>query len=107
MKVLVTQHQHPDHHSDAHSHPGGQPHPGQHDHTAAHHHSPTEPAPSDPYPFVYSKDPFDSRRFAAPGAPYGPASNRVSRAASIFSIVLICAVLGLGLLALVLALIGK
>lgn len=27
----------------------------------------------EPYPFIYSKDPMDERRFLHPGEPYGPA----------------------------------
>lgn len=42
-----------------------------------------EPIPSEPYPFVYSRDPWDERRFAGPG--YWPTSLRPSRFGRILS----------------------
>ncbi|HLZ24326.1 MAG TPA: hypothetical protein VKQ30_19605 [Ktedonobacterales bacterium] len=43
-----------------------------------HHHSAVERtehegAAPEPYPFIYSKDPLDERRFLRPGEGYGPA----------------------------------
>ena len=32
--------------------------------------------PTEPYPYIYSKDPMDPRRFLQPGETYGPATAR-------------------------------
>jgi hypothetical protein len=53
----------------------------EHQRNHPHHHSAAEragheDAPIEPYPYVYSKDLLDPRRFLRPGEPYGPASVR-------------------------------
>ena len=61
---------------------------------------------TDPYPYVFSSDVFDRRRFGVPGRPYGPAGNRLPRAATWFAIVVIALVVALGLLTLIQGVIG-
>jgi hypothetical protein len=61
---------------------------------------------TEPYPYVFSSDVFDQRRFGVPGQPYGPASNLPSRAATWFAIVVIVLVLGLGLLTVIQGVVG-
>ena len=59
---------------------------------------------ADPYPFIYSKDLLDRRRYSLFG---GAPTGRVSRGAAIFSIAIIVAVLGMGLATILLDLFGK
>ncbi|HEV2460510.1 MAG TPA: hypothetical protein VGS80_19320 [Ktedonobacterales bacterium] len=61
---------------------------------------------TDPYPYVFSSDVFDRRRFGVPGRPYGPAGNRLPRAATRFAIVVIALFVALSLLTLIQSLIG-
>jgi hypothetical protein len=63
--------------------------------------------PREPYPFIYSKDPFDSRRFARPWAPYQPAYNAPSRAATAFSLAVLAGVGALALISIILGLAGR
>lgn len=58
---------------------------------------------SDPYPMIYSKDPFDARRYSPFGR--GP-SGLTSRGETIFAVVVIVAVLGIGLMVILVSLFG-
>lgn len=55
----------------------------EHQHNHPHHHSAVErtghaahEGEVEPYPYIYSKDPMDERRFLRPGEAYGPAYAR-------------------------------
>lgn len=60
---------------------------------------------SRPYPFIYSKDAFDRRRYSLFGG--GAPTGRVSRGMAIFSVVIIVAVLGVGLATILIGAFGK
>lgn len=60
-----------------------------------------------PYPFIFSKDPFDPRRFARPWMPYLPAYNAPSRAATTFSLAVLAGVGALTLISIILSLMGR
>ena len=75
---------------------------------SAHRHdagAPPLPEAGERYPFVYSKDPLDARRYSLFGG--GAPSGRVSRGMAIFSTLVIVAVLGIGLLTLLLGVLGR
>src|SRR5207248_10098273 len=80
------------------SHPHDQ-HPQGHEHAK---HGDERPVQGDPYPFIYSKDPWDRRRFGPPGAAAPSSGRRLPNAAVWFSWVIIVLVLGGGLLSVVL-----
>lgn len=64
-------------------------------------------APAEPYPFIFSFDPLEERRFAAPGQPYGPARNRLPRAAALAAWVIVILLVGGGLISLIVQLVGR
>jgi hypothetical protein len=96
-------HEHP-HHTPPHDIPSHTAHtPPRHNHQRSEHTPPTR-VTSDPYPFIYSKDVFDRRRYS----PFGGApTGRVSRGMAIFSVVIIVAVLGVGLATILIGAFGK
>lgn len=66
------------------------------------------PMSSEPYPFIYSRDPWDERRFAGPG--YSPASTRPSRFGRVVSWalgILILAIIVAGLISVVAGGLGR
>ena len=79
-------------------------------HSAARGHTPRQIGPlrdtTDPYPYVFSSDVFDRRRFGVPGRPYSPAGNRLPRAATWFAIGVIALFVALGLLTLIQGVVG-
>lgn len=71
-------------------------------------HEREDPGPSEPYPFVYSRDPWDERRFAGPG--YWPAGTRPSRFGRVVSWalgILILAIIVAGLISIVAGGLGR
>lgn len=95
----------PDHHHHADHGARGSAHYAAHA-GERHHQEATPPlrVTTDPYPFIYSKDPLDRRRYTLFGrAPTG----RTSRGETIFAVVVIVAVLGIGVLTIAMALFGK
>lgn len=106
----MSEHHHVPPPSDLHPHPHTEQSSHQHHHPAGHtgerhqrgqgHQFHTT---ADPYPFVYSKDPFDARRYSL----FGRATiGRTSRGETIFAVVIIVAVLGVGLITMLLLLAG-
>lgn len=59
-----------------------------------------------PYPFTYSKDPWDERRFMGPGDRFAPASNRVSRAGVIMTWAILLGVAALVVVSIVASILG-
>jgi hypothetical protein len=79
----------------------------EHQHNHPHHHSAAERGEhtghdggfSEPYPFIYSKDSMDERRYLRPGEAYGPASARGPSNAVVWILGIIVALLiGAGLI---------
>lgn len=87
------------------------PHPERHphdQHPRAHaRHGDEQPLRSDPYPFVYSKDPWDQRRFGVPGMAAPSSGKRLPNMAVWFSWAILVLLIGGGLLSLVLRAVGR
>ena len=86
-------------------HPESHPH-DQHPHAHAKH-GDEQPLRADPYPFVYSKDAWDRRRFGLPGAAAPSSGRRLPDAAVWFSWAIVVLLIGGGLLSLVLRAVGR
>jgi hypothetical protein len=86
-------------------HPHDQ-HPHAHPHAQAQH-GDEQPLRADPYPFVYSKDPWDRRRFDLPGTAAPSSGKRLPNAVVWFSWAIVVLLIGGGLLSLVLRAVGR
>lgn len=85
----------------------------EHQHNHPHHHNSieragNEGAPSEPYPFIYSKDPMDERRYLRPGQAYGPAYARGPSSWVLWILgIIVAAVIGAGLISIIVQAIAK
>ena len=85
----------------------------EHQHNHPHHHSAVErarneSASSEPYPFIYSKDPMDERRYLRPGQAYGPAYARGPSSWVLWILgIIVAAVIGAGLISIIVQAIAK
>jgi hypothetical protein len=118
------QHHHDhDHHDHEHAPPHAPPHAPTHQHHSEptpdrrHEHAPPPsdhrhvhlsdaPRSADPYPFIYSKDACDQRRFMLPGQGYGPARNALSRGAMLMTWTIFAGVGALIIFAIIMELAG-
>lgn len=80
----------------------------QHQHNHPHHHSAEvrashEDIPAEPYPYIYSKDRLDERRFLSPGEPPGFAYSRGPSSWVLWVLGIVLAlIIGAGLISLIL-----